>query len=609
MLNKLSVTQKGVLLVSIPVLFEFMFAGGLYYLVDRAQTNRERFAESKELLSRTMDLQMTMVRSTMAAFGSGDGLINEKELASARQILDQARWSFADGAEKRPHMKSNLREAYACCDMSEAWILKAEKIFKDKNIPRNQRFAHLREDGYELAARGRPVLARIIESESRIQKQEPASQRQDQLLIALMVVLGLGTNATLAIVLAKVFGRDFIERLKSISNNATLLIQDSQLPSVLHGNDEIVALDQALHFAANQIREARRKELAILENAADVICSIDRDFAFVTVGASARKCWGREPMDLEGKDIREFLSKADSRLFQDMVERAIASPRSKFECDTRFLRQSENSAPCDIRWTATTEDNDNRVYLTARDISAEKALERMRENFVATINHDIRTPLTSVHGSLELTLAGVGGPLSQSQTTQLQSTLREVDDLASSINMMLDMERQKHAATPELSQISLLDCLTQCYGCLPEHVRAHMIFPQQDHEVLSGADRLSRAIAALAQIISLLRAEDSPIELRFADLSETREIAIQMLWKGSALAPQMMPLLTEEMQVAMMLTVKPSAAALPLKLARLLLAQLNTALIYRPPSDSEFAFEFALPLADSSRHMAVANAD
>ena len=47
--------------------------------------------------------------------------------------------------------------------------------------------------------------------------------------------------------------------------------------------------------------EASRKERAIIENAVDVICSIDADGKFVAVSPACTQTWGYRPDELMAK--------------------------------------------------------------------------------------------------------------------------------------------------------------------------------------------------------------------------------------------------------------------------------------------------------------------
>jgi len=49
-----------------------------------------------------------------------------------------------------------------------------------------------------------------------------------------------------------------------------------------------------------------------------------------------------------------------------------------------------------------------------RDISDRRRLDRLKSEFIATINHELRTPLTSIYGSLKLLEGGAAGRIDAS---------------------------------------------------------------------------------------------------------------------------------------------------------------------------------------------------
>lgn len=75
----------------------------------------------------------------------------------------------------------------------------------------------------------------------------------------------------------------------------------------------------------------------------------------------------------------------------------------------------------------------------ADDLSS--ALERMKDEFLATVSHELRTPLTSVKGALSLALAGVMGEMDDDVRTLLEVGLENTDRLVRLVSDILDLER------------------------------------------------------------------------------------------------------------------------------------------------------------------------
>ncbi|HWF71802.1 MAG TPA: ATP-binding protein [Solirubrobacteraceae bacterium] len=88
---------------------------------------------------------------------------------------------------------------------------------------------------------------------------------------------------------------------------------------------------------------------------------------------------------------------------------------------------------------ATLAEDSHAVVWTVRDMSERARLERAKSEFVATASHELRSPLTSIKGFVEL-LAGSEG-LSERQREFVDIILRSTDRLVDLVNDLLDVAR------------------------------------------------------------------------------------------------------------------------------------------------------------------------
>lgn len=77
----------------------------------------------------------------------------------------------------------------------------------------------------------------------------------------------------------------------------------------------------------------------------------------------------------------------------------------------------------------------------ARDISERRAFEQSKDEFISTISHELRTPVTSIIGALGLVLSGATGELSEQTHKLLDIAHRNSDRLTLIINDILDLEK------------------------------------------------------------------------------------------------------------------------------------------------------------------------
>jgi signal transduction histidine kinase/CHASE3 domain sensor protein len=79
-----------------------------------------------------------------------------------------------------------------------------------------------------------------------------------------------------------------------------------------------------------------------------------------------------------------------------------------------------------------------RLY-TLRDVTHEREVERMKSEFVAMVSHELRSPLTSIKGYVDLVLEGEGGPVTDEQREFLGVAIENADRLLALINDLLDI--------------------------------------------------------------------------------------------------------------------------------------------------------------------------
>nr|WP_272955429.1 response regulator [Pedococcus badiiscoriae] len=82
-----------------------------------------------------------------------------------------------------------------------------------------------------------------------------------------------------------------------------------------------------------------------------------------------------------------------------------------------------------------------RLVGTVQDITDQRALERMKDDFVGVISHELRTPLTSIRGALGLIAGGAVGSLPPKAQRMADVALNSCQRLVRLVNDILDVEK------------------------------------------------------------------------------------------------------------------------------------------------------------------------
>lgn len=99
-----------------------------------------------------------------------------------------------------------------------------------------------------------------------------------------------------------------------------------------------------------------------------------------------------------------------------------------------------------------------------RDIRAQKEMERLRDDFVATLTHDLRTPLLAAIQTLKFFLDGSLGNLEDKQKVLLSTMQKSNEDLLGLVNALLEVYKYESGKLSLCKTNFLIkDLVNQCF--------------------------------------------------------------------------------------------------------------------------------------------------
>lgn len=111
--------------------------------------------------------------------------------------------------------------------------------------------------------------------------------------------------------------------------------------------------------------------------------------------------------------------------------------------------------------------------ITLQDISHLKELERLKTDFVHTVSHDLRSPLTSVLGYAEL--VGRTGPLNEHQNEFMGRLKGSVQQITSLVNDLLDIGRMEAGFDTRRESVHLETILARTLDTMSGQLKARSL--------------------------------------------------------------------------------------------------------------------------------------
>lgn len=129
---------------------------------------------------------------------------------------------------------------------------------------------------------------------------------------------------------------------------------------------------QRLGSLGGTIRELRKRERSIIDNAVDVICVLDVNGNFLSASPSAQRVWGYKPEALFGKNIKEFLISGDA---DQTLATVLGAQQSIGQLNFENKIQHRKGQLVDMEWTAHWSASDNGLFCIVHDITERKLAE------------------------------------------------------------------------------------------------------------------------------------------------------------------------------------------------------------------------------------------
>jgi two-component system phosphate regulon sensor histidine kinase PhoR len=172
---------------------------------------------------------------------------------------------------------------------------------------------------------------------------------------------------------------------------------------------EISSLADAMNAMAGQLEsriyalvEERNEKEAILSSLIEGVLALDNEEKIIHMNQAAAHMLDTQPEMSKGMLIHEIIRNADiQQLITDSLEK-----NETLEKDILFHGENERSVHVDTTPLLDGKGEQIGILIVFNDVTQIRKLEEIRRDFVANVSHEIRTPITSIKGFVELLLDG-----------------------------------------------------------------------------------------------------------------------------------------------------------------------------------------------------------
>jgi len=190
---------------------------------------------------------------------------------------------------------------------------------------------------------------------------------------------------------------------------------------------EVKRTTSSLTEKANFSEAERHKLEAVIANIQDGVIVMDKDRNIILVNHAVSDIFNLDGNEIIGRALADVIKNAD---FTALLVRANENPLKYHEINF------DDGRVYNAQYTPIPQIG---AAVTMQDISYLKELDRLKSDFIHTVSHDLRSPLTAILGYTELIERT--GPLNPNQQEFLRRLQGSIHHITTLVNDLLDLGR------------------------------------------------------------------------------------------------------------------------------------------------------------------------
>lgn len=210
-----------------------------------------------------------------------------------------------------------------------------------------------------------------------------------------------------------------------------LEIANNKLEDYSHNLENIVAERTA------DLLESNAKLQGVFSNCADGIILIDANGNIEQVNQACENLLGLSEKNIQKSNLKDIIISKKNNILD-----FFKTEDNEFfirDC-TLYNKLSEREIPVDVSFACISEDALIRRFVgVIHDITEQKEADKLRDDFIATLTHDLRTPLLAAIQTLKFFLDGSIGDVSEKQKLLLSTMKKSNEDLLGLVNALLEV--------------------------------------------------------------------------------------------------------------------------------------------------------------------------
>lgn len=266
-----------------------------------------------------------------------------------------------------------------------------------------------------------------------------------------------------------------------LDDNAVPVQSDDEIGRLA---DSFNQMQSELSRRFGQLRESNERMATVLGSIDEGILAISADQKVILANDASATL-----LELPNKNMgRPLLEVARNRALQEVVTECL---NSGGPIQTEIVTSGQTRRECAVRATCLPGEPPPGVVVVLHDISELRRLENLRQDFVANVSHELKTPLASIKAFAETLRLGAINDADNNMrfVSRIEEQAKRLHRLI--LDMLQIARVESGTETFEITQVSIKHVMDSClahYAATAERNKIGVIVQPPDQPVYASAD-------------------------------------------------------------------------------------------------------------------------
>lgn len=294
-----------------------------------------------------------------------------------------------------------------------------------------------------------------------------ASEKSMNIVIILSVLSIIGglTAAWLSLVkfLSPLYAlRDNMKALKEgeLNKQTKIVSQDEIGELSKEFNDMTKRLIQFEQSTLGKVLAEKNKSLAIVKSISDPIIVMDADYKIVLINDAFEQLFKLEEKNVLNKYFLEVVRNGE---LYDYIKNIYNSEEDKIEQKIFYFNYNSKDYYYNVLVTRLRETDNKRYGLVVlfQNVTGLKEIEKLKSDFIATVSHEFKTPLTSIMMGASLIGDEAAGGLSKKQQEIVETINEESEKLLNLVNNLLHLSKLESSKSIFNTEVCTIEAIVE----------------------------------------------------------------------------------------------------------------------------------------------------